>query len=70
MKPVFVRGDIYDWFLEVNNWVDIDDSQRAKNRTYIKAQKPTQKPWKIIEYVDRVLRCVFLPKTLKKYDRL
>jgi hypothetical protein len=70
LKPVFVRGDIYDQFLEANSWVDIDDSQKAKNRTYIKIQKPTQKPCKIIEYIDRALRYIFLPKTLRNYERL
>lgn len=70
LKPVFVRADIYEQFLEANSWVDIDESQESKNRTYIKIQKPIQKPWKIIEYIDMALRYVFLPKTFRKYEKL
>lgn len=70
MKPVFIRGGIYEEFLKANSWIAIDDPQKSRNTTYIKIQKPTQQPWKIIEYIDRALRYIFLPKTLSKYERL
>lgn len=70
MKPVFVQDDLYERFLAANTWVQLDDTQRLKNKTYIKIQKPTQKTYKIFEYIDRAIGYVLLPRTLKNYERL
>lgn len=70
MKPIFARDNIYERFLADNTWTQLDATQKLKNKTYIKLQKPTQKSYKIFEYTDRVIRYVLLPRTLKNYERL
>lgn len=70
MKPVFSRDDLYERFLVANTWVQLDATQKFKNKTYIKLQKPTKEVSKIVEYIDRVIEYVFLPKTLKNYEKL
>ncbi len=35
MKPVLVRWDIYERFLEANSWVKVDEKQRQENRRFL-----------------------------------
>lgn len=35
MKPILVRGDIYEQFLSANHSLDIPEGQKAENKKYI-----------------------------------
>lgn len=74
MKPILVRGGIYERFLDANAWVEIDPIQDEKNRKYLsiqlRAKQDTYLLYPISYLLSTCIRFFLLPKTLRKYRAL
>lgn len=35
MKPIYIQGNIYERFLGANNWVEVNDVQKERNKKYM-----------------------------------
>lgn len=72
--PILDHNNTYDLFLKQNNsWADFSQYtvRMNMNKNYITYNKNNiKKPWKIIEKIDSVLKMLFLPKTLKHYEKI
>lgn len=59
MKPVFVRNNTYEKFIEANNWVEIDENQKIENMKFLL-------PWIVSESffmrIFRICRAIFSVK--------
>lgn len=71
LKPIMVRGTLYEDFLEKNTWVNIPEEQRKENLQYatiLKARRPVlDRFWKMC---DRIFHFFFFRKTQKQNERL
>jgi hypothetical protein len=74
MKPVLVRWDIYERFLEQNSWVKIDTIEMEKNKAFCAITTSTENNTYLLSIIYYLLsaciRFFFLPKTLRNYQKL
>ncbi len=40
LKPIVVKNNTYEKFLEINNWVEMDENQKRENQKYIVSAVP------------------------------
>lgn len=74
MKPILDYDDTYNNFLEINsNWINFSKYKEIinnnKKQIHITGKSWWNK-WKILDIFDKVLKKLFLPKTLKHYEKL
>ena len=81
-KPILDYNNTYDLFLKKNNdWADFWEYKNIieNNKKYIKYKikspiipflKGDERKFNIINYLDKILKKIFLPKTIKTYNKI
>ncbi len=73
-KPVINFNQTYEQFLQKNtSWCDISEYKNIinYNKSFIKfSGNKKRSTGKILDFVDACLKKIFLPKTLKSYEKL
>jgi len=73
LKPIINNNNLYNKFIEENNkWINTKEYTNfiQENKKFIKYRKNKQKTWKIITFIDNLIKKIWLPKTLKTYNKL
>ncbi len=74
-KPILDYDNSYENFLETNfSWADFSEYKNffEENKKFIKYKKNTKKSffdWLFI-FLDKIFKKIFLPKTIKNYEKL
>lgn len=73
-KPILDYNNTYDFFIKENEkWADFKDYENIiiENKTFIKYKKNTRVKSNIfISWLDKIFKTIFLPKTLRHYEKL
>ncbi len=67
LKPIFIRGDMYDQFLAQNSWVVIPPDQKNENAKYITYSQNRGKSCFFWWILDSIFRYFWEKKTQKSY---
>lgn len=74
MKPIFARWDVYERFLSENNYVEVDDSQKEKNREFFAIQRVSKNDVHLLSrfylFLSDCIRFFLLPKALRNFEKL
>jgi hypothetical protein len=73
LKPIINNNNSYYKFIEKNkSWADLNDYQNIieDNKKYIKYAKNNRKTWNFIAFINKLIKKIWLPKTLKSYKKL
>ncbi len=73
LKPILDFNNTYETFLNTQSWADISEYKHIKeeNKKFIHFQgKMKGKNSKILDIINFFLEKIFLPKTLKSYEKL
>ncbi|MDR1987304.1 MAG: hypothetical protein LBQ24_00575 [Candidatus Peribacteria bacterium] len=76
LKPILNYNNTYEKFLNENNkWADFTEyndiiKENKKFIRYFKNDKNEQNSSKIILFLNNFLKRIFLPKTIKHYEKL
>lgn len=70
LKPIFLRGDIYDRWISQNSWVEISEEQKSENLRFSKSYPPERIYFSLFwKLLDRICKKIFLPRTLASYEK-
>lgn len=71
LKPIFIRGDVYERFLRENSWVEIPEEQKKENLRFAEIRGASQYSgfffWEII---DGLCKSLFRGRTLRNNTKL
>ncbi len=73
MKPVLIRWDIYQKFIDENTWINFDMFQyiHKHNSEYLQYKLVEKKEGNIaVKYIDNILRKILISRSMKKYEKL
>ncbi|MCT4617397.1 MAG: hypothetical protein N4A38_04265 [Candidatus Gracilibacteria bacterium] len=73
LKPIISNNNIYNKFIEENKkWADFSEYKKfiQENKKFIKYSKNKKKTGKIVNFFDKIMKKIFLKKTLKNYEKL
>ena len=70
LKPVFVRGDIYNQWISQNAWVEISEEQKIENLRFVKFDRSKKIYFSVFwKLLDCICKSIFLPRTLAVYEK-
>lgn len=73
-KPIFVKDETYKKFIEKNeSWANFDDYKDIlkENENFIKYKSKTFLKFNfLISFFDKICKKIFLPKTLKHFEKI
>ncbi|MFZ4461087.1 MAG: hypothetical protein ACOYN2_00640 [Patescibacteria group bacterium] len=73
LKPIVNIGGCYEEFLTINSkWSDMSAHATKENLRFLAVEKPMSPEWFgwNWNFLDRVCKWIFLPMTLREYNRL
>lgn len=72
LKPILDYNNTYNLFIKSQSWACFDYFNEIieENKNFIKYKKETKSNSKVLDKVDQLLKNIFLPKTLKNYEKL
>lgn len=73
LKPILSKEGIYDKFLYLNTWAEVDGVQKEENLRYLLPDTPYEYMrflFPVFRMINRCIRFFLLPKTLKNYEWL
>lgn len=71
-KPILNNNNTYELFLEKNNWADFNEYTQIieDNKKYIKYSWKKRKTCVYIKFLNNISKKIFLPKTLKHFEKI
>lgn len=73
LKPILDYDNTYDKFINSQSWANFNEYKELieKNKSFIKfSWKSVWNNCKIFDLIDKILKKIFLPKTLKHFEKL
>lgn len=66
LKPVFIRGNVYERFLRENSWVQVSEEQKKENLRFAEIRSASRDSCIFVwETIDRLFIALFRARTLR-----